>query len=262
MNNDPCRIVHGTPITPVRLLEPLRGSSFCVSFAAPEQLEQCIDLVGADGILVLDNGAFSHWRAGRGAIDRAAFWDWANDAMARCPQAVAVIPDVIEGDEAANLAELSLALRHGMADFPERTMSIWHLNDSAGFLETQLKLMNFVGLGSCVEYDVQRHRAAYLERVTDVYWARRAVKHATGRAPWIHLMRGLGAYAALAWAESADSTNVARNHCRRRAEGDGRALAMAQRIAQPILAAGAALPVDRELAENFDAQGRLDLRVA
>lgn len=245
------RVVHGTPITPKRLLPALRGGSFCVSFAAPEQLEEAIALVGEDGILVLDNGAFSHWRSGKGAIDRDAFWAWANDAMARCPQAVAVIPDVIGGDEAANRYEIELAIRHGYSDFPERSMSIWHLNDSAAFLELQLKLMNFVGLGSCAEYDVQKHRAAYIRRVNDVYWERKAVKLSTGRAPWIHLMRGLGAYHEVAWAESADSSNVARNHHRYRARGDDRAVYMAHRIEQPIQYAATALPIDAQVADNF-----------
>jgi hypothetical protein len=157
---------------------------------------------------------------------------------------------VIEGSEAANLEEIALAI-HAYADFPERCMSIWHLNESAGFLERQLRLLNFVGIGSCAEFDVQKNRAGYLAKLRDVYWARRVVKNGTGRAPWIHLMRGLGAYAAVAWAESADSTNVARNHCRYKDQGDDRAGFMARRIAGPIQAAGRALPVDADPSTNF-----------
>ena len=56
------RIVHGTPITPKELLPSLAGESFCVSFADPRDLDRCIELVGDDQILILDNGAFSIWR--------------------------------------------------------------------------------------------------------------------------------------------------------------------------------------------------------
>jgi len=63
------RVVIGTPVTPAELLPSLTGSSFCVSFAAPRQLDRCIELVGEEEMLLLDNGAFTHWRQGHGAID-------------------------------------------------------------------------------------------------------------------------------------------------------------------------------------------------
>lgn len=243
------RIVHGTPVTPKRLLETLRGESFCVSFADPRDLDRCIELVGDDQILILDNGAFTHWRAGKGAIDRDAFWAWANAAQRRCPQAVAVIPDVINGTEEENLLEMSYALRDGLAEFPERTMSIWHLNESEEQLAIHLKLCNFVGMGSCAEFDVTGKRPmkeAYLARMQQVYEAREAIAAVYDRKPWIHLMRGLGIFSKVAWADSADSTNVAMNHNRYKAEhGDDRVRWKAASIAAPIQAAAAAIPLRR-----------------
>lgn len=238
------RVVHGTPITPNRLLETLAGGSFCVSFAAPDQLDRCIDLVGDDEILILDNGAFSHWRAGRGAIDRAAFWDWACAAQDRCPNAIAVIPDVIEGSTEDNLIEMSWALREGLARYPERTMSVWHMDECQDTLATHLKLCNFVAIGSCAEFDVQKNRAGYLTVLERVYTSRRVIEATHGRCPWIHLMRGLGVFKDVAWVDSADSTNVARNHCRLADKyGDDRAAERARRIDGPIQAAAAAIPV-------------------
>ena len=241
------RIVHGTPITPIRLLDTLAGGSFCVSFAAPEQLNRCIELVGEDEILVLDNGAFSHWRQGQGAIDSEAFWAWANEAQARCPQAVAVIPDVIGGTEHENRVEMDRALQEGMAQFPDRTMAIWHMDESFEQLDLQLRACNFVGMGSCEEFDVQRNRVGYLERMDEVYEAREQLASQTGRRPWIHLMRGLGVFKDVAWAESADSTNVARNHCRlRESHGEQRAAELARHIEVPIQLA--AMELDQEAA--------------
>ncbi len=252
------RIVHGTPITPNRLLDTLEGNSFCVSFAAPDQIERCIDLVGEDEVLILDNGAFSIWMANRkgktlparlrfDSYDdyRDAFWVWANEIQTRCPQAIAVIPDVIEGTEEQNLVEISYALRYDFAQFPERTMSIWHLDDSQDFLALQCKLMNFVGIGSTQAIDVQRHKAAYLDVINvQVYTTVQAIKTIHGNRPWIHLMRGLGIMHKCAWVDSADSTNVAVNHHRLKDEyGDSRVTERAARIENPIQAAASLIPL-------------------
>ncbi len=81
------RIVHGTPITPKRLLKQLKGCSFCVSYMNPEQLNDCIELVGEDQILILDNGAFTAWR--KGIELNAEWWDgfyaWANERWKDAP---------------------------------------------------------------------------------------------------------------------------------------------------------------------------------
>lgn len=84
------RVIHGTPITPAALLEQLRGESFCVSFAAPRQLERILELQDQNGMLLLDNGAFSVWRSGQGKVDRDAYFAWANAIQARSSVAVAV----------------------------------------------------------------------------------------------------------------------------------------------------------------------------
>ena len=213
------RLVHGTPITPRRLLPQLRGSSFCVSYMHPEQLDDCIDLVGEDQILILDNGAFTAWRQGI-ELD-AAWWEgyyaWANDAMDRCPQAVCVIPDVIGGGEADNMELIRQALHGGMLKYPERAMAIWHMNESLEMLETLYRIFNFVGFGSCAEYDIARNRpgSPYLRRIEEAfammdYWA---AAHGMTERPWIHMMRGLGVLDRVGF-NSADSCNLAMNHNR------------------------------------------------
>jgi hypothetical protein len=228
------RIVVGTPVTPKALFPSLAGSSFCVSHADPRDLDRAIEFVGEDEILVLDNGAFTNWKRGQGQIDRNKFWTWANAAQARSPQAVAVIPDVIEGSEHENLLEMSWAIREdagALADFPERTMSIWHLNESLDFLATQARLMNFVGFGSCAEFDVQTKRADYMARIREASDVLDQVERDFNRRPWIHLMRGLGVLSELTRFESADSTNIAVNHSRYKDEhGDDRAAFMKRRI--------------------------------
>jgi hypothetical protein len=228
------RIVVGTPVTPKALLPSLAGSSFCVSHADPRDLDRVIELVGEDEILVLDNGAFTHWRQGRGQIDRNEFWTWANTAQDYSPQAIAVIPDVIEGSEKENLLEVSWALREELAEFPARTMAIWHLDESLDQLRKLCRLMNFVGFGSCQKFDVTgttEERLAYRARIAEASAVVDQVEHDHGRRPWIHLMRGLGVFPEFTRFESADSTNIAVNHTRLKAEhGDDRVRVMRARI--------------------------------
>ena len=252
------RIVVGTPVTPKSLFPSLAGSSFCVSHAHPRDLDRAIEFVGDDEILVLDNGAFTHWKQGKGAIDRFKFWDWANAAQARSPQAIAVIPDVIEGDEHDNLLELSWAIRdegRALADFPERTMAIWHMNESLDQLRTLCRIMNFVGFGSCAEFDVQTQRAEYMKRIREASDVVDEIELEFDRRPWIHLMRGLGVFSELTRFESADSTNIAVNSCRYKAEhGDDRAAFMRRRIQTQVDDGLARADVERVTSNitNFD----------
>jgi hypothetical protein len=206
-------VLHGLPITPARLLEQLRGENFCVSFAAPYQIEQAMKLQDPAGMMMLDNGAFSHWRSGKGRIDAQAFFRWANIIQYRCPAAVAVVPDVIEGSEAQNWEEAELAI-HELAVYPERLMFVWHLNDSLETLANAVREFNYIAFGSCAEYDVQRKRLAYLDRLAEARAVIADLEVELGRRPWIHLMRGVAALPHAMWVDSADSTNIARNHCR------------------------------------------------
>lgn len=206
------RVIHGTPITPNRLLDQLRGESFCVSFAAPEQLERVMKIQDKNGMLMLDNGAFSIWRAGKGKVDEKAYFAWANSAQSVCDVAVAVIPDIIEGSEEENWKASGRALEY--ARFPERCMFVWHMNDSLDQLKRAAMLFNFLAIGSCAEYDVQRKRKACIERLRAASAMLDYVELFYGRRPWVHLMRGLSLLPVAPRFNSADSTNIARNHCR------------------------------------------------
>ena len=233
-------IIHGTPITPIRLLDQLGAASFCVSYASPEQLNQCIERQDPHGLLMLDNGAFSHWRAGKGQIDREAFFAWANAAQERCPVAVAVVPDVIEGSEEQNWTEAAHAVRQ-LSRFPERLMFVWHMNDLLDQLERACQLFNFIAIGSCAEFDVQRNRAGYLARLREANHVINMVEALDQRRPWVHLMRGLAVFASAIRFDSANSTNVARNHCRTKGQPNHVGV-MAGRIAGPIMTAATTAP--------------------
>lgn len=256
------RLLHGLPITPKHLLEQLRGESFCVSFASPAQLEQAIELQDPEGMLMLDNGAFSTWRSGRGRVDRDAFFAWANDAQARCPVAVAVIPDIIEGNEEQNWLEAAHAVRGELSDYPERLMFVWHMNDSIEQLTRACRLFNFVAIGSCAEYDIQKNRKAFLARLQHASAAIDYVEQVHGRRPWIHLMRANGAIAGAIRFDSSDSSNIARNHCRTKGQ-EQHVRKMADKVAAPVRAAAAAAKIGPTYpTSNFDEPALEQLREA
>lgn len=209
-------ILHGLPITPAHLLEQLAGESFCVSFADSRQIERAIALQDPHGMLMLDNGAFSHWRSGRGKIDAAAFFAWANAIQARSAAAVAVVPDVIEGSELENWEEAQKARE--LSAHPDRLMFVWHMNDSLEQLLRAARTFRFIAIGSCAQYDVQSARDAYLARLEEARKVIDLASELVGVKRWVHLMRGTSVAPEALWVSSTDSTNVARNHCRTKGE--------------------------------------------
>lgn len=226
------RIVHGTPITPKHWLEELAGESFCVSFADPRQLDQVLLLQDPDGVMLIDNGAWSVFRKGGGQLDRVGFFKWANEIQWCCDVAVSVIPDVIGGSVEENWLEASYAVHH-LSDFPERLMYVWHMTEPLEHLVRAARLFNFIGIGSCGPYDVEHHRREYRHRLKLAFTALQHVHHRFERRPWVHLMRGLAVYRDHVAADSADSTNVARNH-RRGGPVPGHVRGLADRIRAPI----------------------------
>lgn len=90
---------HGLPITPLAdMLRTLRGRHAMVSFEHPHQIADAAEVCQS---AVLDNGAFSAWRARR-AHDFAGYVDWATKWLRHPAVEWCVIPDVIDGDEQAN----------------------------------------------------------------------------------------------------------------------------------------------------------------
>ena len=211
------RIILGTPITPAARWSELDGKSFCVSFAEPRDLDRAIAAVGDNEILLLDNGAFSAWKRGI-VIDWADYWAWAIDAMERCPNAVAVIPDVIGGDPDANWMMAAEAVRKYVPrKYTGRLMFVWHMDEPIDVLIDAARLFNFVAIGSCAAFDITKGAkpgTKFYERMQEAWDAIGAVEAlGLGERPFVHMMRGLGKLKDFAW-DSADSTNVAINYKR------------------------------------------------
>jgi hypothetical protein len=174
---------HGTPITPRAALATMPGRHFCVSHAHPGDLVWCIRH-GAS--VMLDNGAFSAWTKGR-APDWPAFYAWAAPNM-RHPH-WAVIPDVIDGDEAANDALLDAC------PMPrEFAAPVWHLHESLDRLARLADAYPRICFGSSGAYATPS-TPAWTARI-DAAWS---LLERTGRRPWVHMLRAMTEAGAGPW---------------------------------------------------------------
>jgi hypothetical protein len=241
------RVVYGLPITPINLLSEVGGNSFCISYATRAklgtQLSQAIDLVADDGILMIDNGAFTAWRSG--ASNAQGYWDaflqWAMPIMDQCPQAVVVVPDVIDGTEEENNALMQdfcfgAGLELGVAVPFERCMVVWHMHESLERLAYLIESgFSFIAIGSSGEF-AKVGTTEWHARITE------AMQYMTDFCansdgcyvmPWIHMMRAQSQAHLYAF-DSSDSCNLAVNHCRYKAEGPGHVARLAGRIAGKI----------------------------
>ena len=191
---------HGTPITPRKYLLNLAGRSFCVSFAAPSDVECCH---GIGQSVMLDNGAFSFWRDKRRPFPGwSAYYAWAEPWLDHWTT-WAVIPDVIDGTEPDN--------DHLIAQWPfgTRGAPVWHLHESLDRLARLVFEWPLVCLGSSGAYATPgtflwRRRMAEAMHVACDERGRPRTR--------LHMLRGLAFGGDEYPFYSADSTNIARNH--------------------------------------------------
>jgi hypothetical protein len=193
---------HGLPITPetaaVRVMSA--GHGF-VSFRTPLQLRVAVEVCQS---FAIDNGAFSAWREGKPIQNWAPYYEWASSCK-RIPSCdFAVIPDVIDGDEAANdalLAEWPLPKWFGAP--------VWHMHESLGRLERLAASYPRVCIGSSGEF-ASIGTAAWWGQMAR---ALRTVCNDSGEPLCkLHGLRMLnpGVFSRIPFS-SADSTNIGRN---------------------------------------------------
>lgn len=135
---------HGLPITPVlAMLRAMKGRHAMVSFENPAQLPEATEICQS---VALDNGAFSAWRAGR-PYDFSGYQAWCAQWLRHPAVDWCVIPDVIDGDEAANDVLLSEWELPGESSVP-----VYHLHESLDRLERLAGAYPRVALGSSGDY--------------------------------------------------------------------------------------------------------------
>jgi hypothetical protein len=203
---------HGTPITPYSVLHALGCRDYFVSYFRPDQVEW-IDANARSW--VADNGIFSAWMKGIEFSD--AYWQGYYDFCRRwclggnC--AWAVIPDPI----GTGTQELDYFIREWPADLKDYGVPVYHLDEPIDRAIALLERFGRLCVGATGEYRAILS-LPFCERMDDLF---NAIHAAFGRIPPIHFFRGLQLLKpGCDWPiTSADSTDIARNHNRRKALG-------------------------------------------
>ncbi len=135
---------HGTPIGGRRVdaAQFLMGRHALVSFYRPDDLPVVLECCKS---FVLDNGAFSHWKAGKGDIDFLAYQEWAESVCLHPGFEWCLIPDKIDGEEEENAELVKRWVRSGTR---AEGVPVWHLHESLEYLNYLVSNFKRVALGS------------------------------------------------------------------------------------------------------------------
>jgi len=192
---------HGTPITPGSVLATLGGRNFCVSYAAPADVER---VHGIGQSVMLDSGAFTAWTKGR-TMDWDGYADWCEPWL-DFHTTWHIIPDVIDGDADDNDRLLAAWSKRRLP----RGAPVWHMHEPIDRLKRLCHGYDRVCIGSSAEY----------RQVASPAWHRRmhqAMNAVCGHGSpntWLHMLRGMALSGSEYPFASVDSTDVARNHNR------------------------------------------------
>jgi hypothetical protein len=162
---------HGGPCTPIEAaLELWNGRHALISYAYPDQ----IDFVAKHAhSFAMDNGAFTAWESGA-EVDWNGYAQWVAEYCQHPGFDHALIPDVIDGTEAANddlIAWWHSQERYTSGDIGRRRariecVPVWHMHESIGRLERLMWGYRTVAIGSSGEYS-QPGTARWWSRISE-----------------------------------------------------------------------------------------------
>lgn len=200
----------GTPVTPNSELLTLAGRHFCLSYFNRAKFSLPV-MEGIASGLMLDNGAFSAWRAGIEFTDE--YWDgyhaWVDPLLDR-PTTWAVIPDaILMGSQEQD--RLVRRWPHGNKGAP-----VFHLYED--FIQPVSRLLRLldewprVCIGWAHPPKTHPITGPAFGRAMDGVWNEIAKRHA--RTPNVHMFRGTQLTQHRWPFASVDSTDIATNHHR------------------------------------------------
>jgi hypothetical protein len=196
---------HGLPITPESVaVRAITGAHVFVTYRDRRQLPLAVSVAQS---FALDNGAFIAWRSGEPVKDWSGFYAWVDECRRVPSFDFAVIPDVIDGDEAANDALLHRWPWRLSA--PWLGAPVWHMHESLHRLDGLARDWPRVCIGSSGEFAAVGS-SRWFGRMAE---AMHTVCDERGRPLCkLHGLRMLdpAIYSRFPFA-SADSTNIARN---------------------------------------------------
>ena len=135
---------HGTPIGGKRqdAAQFLMGRHALVPFNRPDDLSAVLECCQS---FVLDNSAFSFWKAGKGGVPFDEYVSWV-ETVSRHPNFDwCLIPDKIDGTEEENL----MLTQKWLFTKPEaKGVPVWHLHESLDYLRFLVDKFEWVAFGS------------------------------------------------------------------------------------------------------------------
>ncbi len=140
---------HGTPITPTAVAAhflPRRHA--LVSFEYQQQMALVAEVCQS---FILDNGAYSKWKAGEGVVDIAAYAAFVRTWERHPGFDFALIPDVIDGSEFDNDKMIAAWTCGQHMRCP--SVPVWHLHESIGRLEYLARTYPRIALGSSGKWE-------------------------------------------------------------------------------------------------------------
>ncbi len=135
---------HGTPISGDRTAPArfLRGRHALVPFNRPDDLPAVMAWCQS---FILDNSAFSNWKAGHGRVDVDAYMNWVRGIYLHPGFDWCLIPDVVDGD----VEENSRLVRDWLRCGPQfKGVPVWHLHEPLEYLDWLVSSFEIVALGS------------------------------------------------------------------------------------------------------------------
>lgn len=138
---------HGTPIGGSRqdVARFLSGRHALVPFPRQDDIGVVADVCQS---FVFDNGAFSVWKRGA-ELDVSGYKAWVNDWRNYPGFEWALVPDVIDGDEAENDAMIADWQESGLSQYG---VPVWHMHESIERLTQLATNWRTVALGSSGAY--------------------------------------------------------------------------------------------------------------
>jgi hypothetical protein len=202
----------GADISPRSVLYTLAGKHFCVSFEYSGNTEVC-HRIGSS--VMLDNGAYTFWRNHGCREDWTPYYDWVRPWL-EVATTWAVIPDVIDGDEAMN-NQLIGAWYHAPGNY-RRAAPVWHLDESFPRLERLSRNFERICIGSAGAF-AEIGSDAWNNRMNETF---NFLCKGSGYPPcWVHMLRGMQLSTSIYPFHSVDSSSIARNY-RRDQKVDGK----------------------------------------
>lgn len=136
---------HGTPMGGSRqdVARFFVGRHALVPFKRPDDLAAVQEYCQS---YVLDNSAFSYWKAGAGDVDVNAYYNWVASQEGHPGLDWCLIPDKIDGSEDQNRALVDMWME--TLDCRVKSVPVWHLHETLEWLDELVGRFETVALGS------------------------------------------------------------------------------------------------------------------